>query len=124
MTRVDFYVLPEAAGNRLPFACRLTEKAFRRGHRVYLHLDNPAQAQRVDDLLWTFRQSGFLPHERLEADGDCQAPILIGYRPEPPAHCDLLINLSRSVPPFCARFQRVAELVADGPAERALAPVP
>ena len=36
MTKVDFYILPSADPSaRLDFACKLTEKAWRMGHRIY-----------------------------------------------------------------------------------------
>ena len=38
MTKVDFYILPSAdPAARLDFACKLTDKAWRMGHRIYLH---------------------------------------------------------------------------------------
>jgi hypothetical protein len=38
MSKVDFYILPtDSLSARLDFACKLCEKAWRLGHRVYLH---------------------------------------------------------------------------------------
>lgn len=62
--RVDFYVLagPKPAA-RLRFACRLAEKAYRLDHRVHLQTGSAAEAEQLDELLWTFRQGSFVPHE-------------------------------------------------------------
>lgn len=56
MTRVDFYVLPVSEPHgRLSFACRLAEKAWLGGHKVYLHGEDDAAARSLDELLWSFR---------------------------------------------------------------------
>ena len=47
MTKVDFYILPSADPSaRLDFACKLTEKAWRMGHRIYLHCSDAGSARR------------------------------------------------------------------------------
>jgi DNA polymerase-3 subunit chi len=110
--RVDFYILSGSAPDaRERLSCRLAEKAYKLGHRVYLHAESPAQAQRLDELLWTFRDGSFVPHA-LEGDRvDPPPPILIGSSEAAARDADLLITLSASVPPFYERFPRVAEIV-------------
>ena len=82
MTRVDFYVLPDTAdGARLEFACRIAEKAYTQAHRVYVHAASAAEAARLDELLWTFRDTSFVPHA-LAGAGISAAdapPVLIGH---------------------------------------------
>ena len=117
MTEIDFYVLGDpAAGTRELVACRLAAKAFSQGHRVLLHAADAAQAQALDDLLWTFRDDAFLPHATLAADPD--APVLIGWGEEPATLPYLLVNLAATVPAFFSRFERVAEIISDEPAVR------
>ena len=44
MSKVDFYILPtDSLSARLDFACKLCEKAWRLGHRVYLNCSDAAQ---------------------------------------------------------------------------------
>ena len=111
MTRVDFYVLqghdPHA---RRVMACKLIEKAYRQGHRLYLKTDTPEGTRQLDDLLWTFRQGSFVPHELAETS-DGEAPVLIGHGPPPEAMRDVLVNLGSQVPGGFEAFERVAELV-------------
>ena len=110
MTQVDFYILEEKAPrSRALFACRLAEKAFGLGHRVYLHTGSEGAARELDDLLWTFRDGSFLPHV-LAGDGE-DAPVHIGHGTEPGEGFHLLINLGPEVPSFFSRFERVAEVV-------------
>ncbi|HEX7029401.1 MAG TPA: DNA polymerase III subunit chi [Gammaproteobacteria bacterium] len=117
MTEIDFYVLADAdESNRERLACRLAEKAFGLGHRIYLNARDAQQARALDDLLWTFRDGAFLPHALL-AD-DATAPIVIGAGEEPAATPDLMINLAGTAPAFFTRFDRIAELVNEEPAVR------
>ncbi len=109
--RVDFYVLPAGdKDDRLPFTCRLAEKAYDQSQRIYIHAASEAQAAQLDNLLWTFRQGSFIPHALYETDDDSELPVHIGWRGEP-ASRDLLINLAPAVPPFYDRFARIAEIV-------------
>jgi DNA polymerase-3 subunit chi len=107
--QVDFYVLASAdPAQRDLFACRLTEKAFRLGHRVHLHVADEQAARALDDLLWDFSPTGFVPHA-LAGDATDVA-VRIGWQ-EAGATGDLLINLDLTVPAFFDRFARVAEIV-------------
>ena len=109
MTKVDFYIL--ASGSRERTACKLSEKAYSLGNRVYIHTETVKQTQQIDELLWTFRDGSFVPHEQYQADASDNCPILIGCAENPDTECDVLINLAGEVPLFFSRFLRVAELV-------------
>lgn len=110
--RVDFYLLAEAdAGARMRFACRLTEKAYHQDHRVHLHAASAAGAGELDELLWSFRQGSFVPHELTTAGTTTTSPVTIGHGPAMPPQADLLINLSDELPDFLDQFARVAEVV-------------
>jgi DNA polymerase-3 subunit chi len=122
MTKVDFYLLDDSADSRERFACRLTEKAWRHGHRVYLLAPDKPAAHELDDLLWTFSQGSFVPHAVCgqEADADVH-PVLIGHTEPPAALSDVLISLSPEVPAWFSRFTRVAELVGTSEDDKARA---
>jgi DNA polymerase-3 subunit chi len=111
MTRIDFYVLPSHDPHtRRVTACKLVEKAYRQGHTVYLKTDTEEESRMFDDLLWTFRQGSFVPHE-LAGLPEPEAPVLIGHGAAPEAMADVLVNLAPEVPPGFERFHRVAEFV-------------
>jgi DNA polymerase-3 subunit chi len=124
VTRVDFYVLSDAGERpRLSVACRLADKAYRLGHRVYLHAASAAAARELDELLWTFRADSFVPHRLLDDGGGdpvgLEVPVVIGAVEEPEdEHCDLLINTAAEVPLFFSRYERVAEIVPGDEDER------
>jgi DNA polymerase-3 subunit chi len=110
MAQVDFYVLErvdELARHTL--ACKLAEKAWRLENSIHIHMMTKADAEHLDELLWTFRDGSFVPHEL--AGGETGAPITIGYGDSPVEPRDLLITLCDDIPPFAKTFPRVAELV-------------
>ena len=112
MTEVDFYIINnEDALQRARFACRLADKAYRLGHRVYIHTESAQQTRQLDELLWTFQQNSFVPHRVFEGDDDGRTPVQLGHDAEPDASHAVLINLAGDVPLFFSRFERVAELV-------------
>jgi DNA polymerase-3 subunit chi len=112
VTQVDFYLLPdESAQNRVRFACRLADKAYRLGNRVFIHTESAEQTRQLDDLLWTFQQNSFVPHAVYTAEQRDLPPVLLSHDAEPDAGSQVLINLDAEVPLFFSRFERVAELV-------------
>lgn len=113
MARVDFYVLERIdERSRHTLACKLAEKAYRLEHTVYIHTKTRQDAERLNDLLWTFRDGSFVPHGLSGArDGTASSPVLIGSEPDNVESRDLLINLCDEIPAFAESFPRVAELV-------------
>lgn len=109
MTQIDFYILPE--DNRHPaiiYAARLVEKAYRRGHHIYIHTENNEQTQQVSEALWQ-RPDSFLAHDS-EAETGHNA-IQVSHSGEPGQHGDVMVNLAGEIPSFFSRFKRVAEIV-------------
>jgi len=119
--RIDFYV-SEAAGAdvRLRLACRIAEKAYLARQKVVVMLDDADNLRRFDELLWTFGDGSFVPHDSVTAaDTPCEAPVALTTGPLPANHADVLINLAGAVPPFIERFARVAEFLDGRPEVRA-----
>lgn len=121
MTQVDFYLIAgKDPRGRYLTACRLIEKAWRQGRRVYLRTESEAETKLLDDLLWTFRQGSFVPHEATPAAA-AEAPVLIGHESAPADFDDVLVNLALEPAPDFTRFSRLAELVDDDEAVKAAA---
>lgn len=114
MKRIDFYILPGSdPAARLIYACRLAAKAWREGHRIYLNCQDAAQAEALDQRLWSFAPASFVPHQQA---GDGQgAPLLLAWGADAGGAQDLLINLASTVPAFFERFARIAEVVDQDP---------
>jgi DNA polymerase III subunit chi len=119
--RVDFYVT-EAAGaeSRLRLACRVAEKAYLAKKTVVVLFDDGALLPKFDDMLWTFGDGTFVPHDVVSAEGaPCAAPVALTTGPLPAGHADVLINLGQTVPPSFEKFARVAEFLDGRPEVRA-----
>ena len=129
--RVDFYVLKSStAKQRWTFACRLTEKAYLRDLKVVLLSESAADAEALDELLWTFNERAFVPHELRKDTPTAGAASATGATPaagttpvqltqdlDSIEAADLLVNLSDRLPARLERFARIAEIM-DGDAER------
>ncbi len=112
MSLVDFYVLSQSGEQaRQVFACKLAEKAWRLNHSVHIRTATRADAETLDNLLWTFRDGSFVPHFLVGA-GHADAPVAIGGSDDPIETRDLLINLADDIPAGAAAFPRIAELVS------------
>jgi DNA polymerase-3 subunit chi len=112
--RVDFYVLKSAAAKqRWAFACRLTEKAYLRDLSIVIVNDTLADAQALDDLLWTFNERSFIPH-KICADENSLDPatkVHLTIDPTVPCAADLLVNLTARLPANWERYPRIAEII-------------
>jgi DNA polymerase III subunit chi len=113
MPQVDFYILhthSRQEKNRL--ACQLADKAWHQGYAIYIQTLSKIDAQRMDKLLWVFKDDSFLPHD-IYPDVLSNAPIRIGYSAEVSPNTPVLINLTETVPPFFEQFERIVEIVDD-----------
>ncbi|STX41284.1 DNA polymerase III subunit chi [Legionella donaldsonii] len=119
--RVDFYLLnSNELSSRWLLACRLLEKAYLRGHQVFVYCDTKQDAEQLDELLWTFKDNSFIPHN-LQGEGpEPPPPIQLGYQGEPRGFNDILLNLAAPIPSFYARFRRVMEIVVNDEAAKEL----
>jgi len=113
MTQIDFYILADTSPNAGEvFACKLVDKAYHLQHTIYVNTSNQPQAERLDELLWTFNQGSFLPHRVNSQEFTGEEPIVIGYPEQTTGFHDVLINLDQVVPAFFSQFERVAEIVS------------
>lgn len=130
MTRIDFYIIEQGSSEATDsFICRLTEKAWSQDNAVYIHTQDQQQASKYDELLWTFSENSFVPHQVIENPPVSQSldsafsikDILIGHSAseETPTTChDVLINLHHEAPSFFSQFERVAEIITNDETSR------
>jgi DNA polymerase-3 subunit chi len=125
MPQVEFHILSEAGDvPRLRYACQLIEQARAQGQRSYVYAADDEQAKRMDEVLWTFRDQAFIPHELLSANSPSHPRIMvvIGTTLAAPAEFQsLLINLSDTMPEALSTFARICEVVDADPQHKQLA---
>lgn len=116
--RVDFYVIEGTAiPARLKVACRLAEKAYLASQRALIWHTDRAELEMLDELLWTFADGSFVPHDWLTSNAAAEAPVLLSAAAVPATRFDFVVNLAADPPPFLQLTRRVAEIV-DGDEER------
>lgn len=122
MTSIDFYLIGKASkNNNDALVCRLSNKAFRLGHQVYLHTCGEKQSRYFDQLLWTFQAGSFIPHTVSNGQAEENTPVLIGHQTPPESFGQVLITLNPEVPTFFSNFERVVEIVDNGDEQKQLA---
>jgi len=112
--RVDFYVLKSAAAKqRWAFACRLTEKAYLKDLKIVIVNDTLADAKALDELLWTFNERSFIPHQICldEQSVDPATPVHLTVESTALPAADLLVNLAHRLPAQLQRYARIAEII-------------
>ena len=110
MSRVDFYLLSSESGID-KFACIMASKAWTAGNNDYIHTDSEDTTKKLDDMLWTFRDISFIPHEIYNGNENIESPVTIGFGNLSPNHQQVLINLDGKIPEFANKFERVIEIV-------------
>ena len=110
MTSIDFHSnVPDKVGH----ACRLVRKAALAGKLVVLLTEDAAQLAQLNDALWTFSATDFLPHVVAGDPLAAQTAVVLtdDDSVELPHH-DILVNLSRRMPANFSSFQRVFEIIS------------
>lgn len=114
MPNIDFYLLTTSQKEEIyRFFCRLVDKAYQQQHYIYIHANTLEEAQYLDDLLWTFRDISFIPHQ-LEGTNNASSPssVIIGIDKPNTFPADILFNFTVGVPLFFSEFTRVIEIVS------------
>jgi DNA polymerase III subunit chi len=118
MTRVDFHF---NAPDKLGYGCRLVRKAYHAGQRIVVCCEDEARLVALDEALWTFSQTDFIPHVR---EGDplaAETAVVLTIDGQALPHHEVLVNLAARTPAFFASFERLIEVVSVEPADRELA---
>jgi DNA polymerase-3 subunit chi len=119
--KVDFYVLGSGAREqRWRVACRLTAKAYLSDLSVIIWSESDADAKIGDDMLWTFNDGAFVPHQISLGSTDPRTPVHVVVSLEHVGGADVLVNLADRLPSGLERFARVAEIIDADPQRRQL----
>ena len=129
MARIDFH---SNVSDKLEYACRLTRKiwsATPEGELVrnIVMVGEKADLKKLNELLWAFSSTDFLPHCFIEDEAAAETPIVLTDDFASPSlnsipHADVMIHLGMrmpvDVPALVARFPRLVEVVTVNEAER------
>lgn len=112
MTEIYFY---SGAYDKLTTACRLCAKALQQNMRVLIYILDTAVMNKMDELLWTFSATSFVPHcsvlSQLDKEVIESSPVIISNNIQAGVHFDVLLNLHSECPPMFEQFNRLIEIV-------------
>lgn len=108
MSEVWFYLLADATqATRQQFICRFGEMAIKRQRQAVIYCDSDAQAETLDDHLWTQTSpTSFVAHS---INFTCPAPIQLVTAQLPPQG-DILLNLTDELLTVTG-YQRIVEII-------------
>jgi DNA polymerase-3 subunit chi len=116
MTDIEFHVnVPD----KLDYSCRLLRKAYRSGAKAVVTAE-PDLLLQLDQLLWRYSATEFLPHCRSDSSSQMMAatPIWLADQLDAcPSGCGL-INLGQQVPGDFERFERFLEVASSEESDR------
>ena len=129
MARIDFH---SNVADKLEYACRLTRKiwsATPEGQPVrnIVMVGEKADLKKLDELLWTFSSTDFLPHCFIDDELATETPIVLSTEFASSIlsslpHADVMIHLGIQMPQdvaaLVARFPRIVEVVTVDETER------
>lgn len=106
-----FYILNSAELERiLGFVCELVEKHYHINKTLIIYVDEEAQAKTLDLLLWTFKDTSFIPHA-LITQQEVNYPVRISYGTHPIPAADIVLNISASPPTLPQKAKEIWEVV-------------
>ena len=119
--RIDFYIpTAKSADCQITLACRVTEKAFIAGFKIYLWCEGADQMEKIDKQLWTFSQCSFIPHKISDSYNN-SVPVIIGESIPEDDNIDAVISIIDKPITAFKRFARVAEIVGCEDVHKSLA---
>jgi len=129
MARIDFH---SNVSDKLEYACRLTRKIWSatpvgQAVRNIVMVGEKSDLKRLNELLWIFSATDFLPHCFIDDEAAPETPIVLTDDFASPAlgnipHADVMIHLGMRMPQdvaaLVARFPRIVEVVTVNETER------
>jgi DNA polymerase-3 subunit chi len=110
VTRIDFH---SNVADRLTYTCRLVRKAWAAQCRIVLLSCDAQQQAALDQALWTFSATDFLPHVAAQHPRAAGTPVILTADDQADLpHHHVLINLSGRTPAHFARFERMFEIIS------------
>jgi DNA polymerase III subunit chi len=99
----------------------LIEKTYLDQQKIYIQVNSQKAAERLDTLLWTYRDISFLPHKLYHPEDKNPPAIQIGFGAAPLEKETVFINLCKQMPEGYHQFKCIIEIVFAEPTVQQLA---
>lgn len=118
MPTVSFYILESPnIQDYFKTIVQLTLKAFEAEHQILIHSNHPNILKPIDDYLWSFSTTSFIPHVLANNDNDIDEidPIILASFEPTQTTKDLLIQLGDNIPNNFQAYHRIIEVLYSEP---------
>jgi DNA polymerase-3 subunit chi len=109
---------PAAMEGALP---GLLEKVLSAGHTIVLRCENNKRLQQLNDALWTYSPTSFMPHNIMEKGMECETPISLTSENENPNNANILITVSGANAEDKEKYDRVLDIFEGSEIQRTAA---
>jgi DNA polymerase-3 subunit chi len=118
LTQTMFYSIEEQssivgiteAQLHLHYACLQAAHFYRQNQRVFIYTQDQQSAHDIDEMLWAFEPTSFVPHNLIGEGPKQGAAVEISWQP-PTNRRTVLINLTSKVPNFAHQFSHLIDFV-------------
>ena len=120
LNQADFYILKQDSEQaRRHFTCRLVHKIYRQKiSNIAIQTANQAESALLDELLWTFEDISFIPHDISQTFNEVR-PIIIHHE-SINDKAKIILNLS-DAPIQSNHVERICEVITAEPKSTQLA---
>ncbi len=94
----------------LHYACLQAAYFYRQNQRVFIYTQNQESAHNIDEMLWAFDPTSFVPHNLIGEGPKQGAAVEISWQ-APTNRRAVLINLTSDVPNFANQFSHLIDFV-------------
>ena len=90
--------------------CMQAAYFYRNNQKVFIYTQNQESAHNIDEMLWAFEPTSFVPHSLVGEGPKYGAPVEISWQ-APINRRPILINLTSNVPEFSNQFSTIIDFV-------------
>jgi DNA polymerase-3 subunit chi len=107
-TKIVFLTLSVA--NKLNVICDVTESEFSHGKTVVIYVSDEEEGKSLDNMLWSWKQSSFIPHSFIDSPSENnQDPVIITTNISDNKSYDTLILVNPSDPEYFINYKKVID---------------
>ncbi len=99
---------------------RLLEQALKGGYRILVMAGSEERVEHLNQLLWTYDESSFLPHGSAKDGNADRQPVYLTAKPENPNQASMLMLVDGAQTEALSDFKRVCDMF-DGSDDDAVA---
>lgn len=99
-----YHLLHQTIDSALPV---LLEKSLAKSWRVIVRSDDPARISKLNEILWTYKEDSFLPHNSFEGSHKENQPIYLTIYNENPNQAHVCFVIDGALPYEQDQFKRI-----------------